>query len=45
MIDAGIHPDNILIMDKSIDPLPDPFMITVAVAVVSGEFLVKRLDC
>jgi DNA polymerase V len=45
MIDAGIHPGDILIVDKSLDPSPNNFMITVAVAVavVGGEFLVKRL--
>ena len=30
-------------MDQSIDLLPNPFMITVAVAVVGGDFLVKML--
>ncbi len=39
MIDAGIHYGDILIVDKSIDPLPD----NIVIAVVGGEFLVKRL--
>jgi DNA polymerase V len=39
MIDAGIHPGDILIVDKSIDPLPN----NIVIAVVGGEFLVKRL--
>lgn len=39
MIDAGIHPGDILIVDKSIEPLPN----NIVIAVVDGEFLVKRL--
>lgn len=39
MINPGIHPGDILIVDKSIDPLPN----NIVVAVVDGEFLVKRL--
>ena len=39
MVDAGIHPGDILIVDKSIDPLPN----NIVIAVVDGEFLVKRL--
>jgi len=39
MIDAGIHLGDILIVFKSIDPLPN----NVVIAVVGGEFLVKRL--
>ncbi len=39
MIDAGIHPGDILIVDKSLDPLPN----NIVIAVVGGEFLVKRL--
>ena len=39
MIDAGIHPGDILIVNKSIDPLPN----NIVIAVVGGEFLVKRL--
>lgn len=39
MIDAGIHDGNVAIVDRSIDPQPGH----VVVAVVDGEFLVKRL--
>lgn len=39
MVNAGIHPGDILIVDKSIDPLPN----NIVIAVVDGEFLVKRL--
>lgn len=39
MLNAGIHPGDILIVDKSIDPLPS----NIAIAVVDGKFLVKRL--
>ncbi len=39
MINAGIHPGDILILDKSIDPLPN----NIVIAVIDGEFLVKRL--
>ncbi len=39
MIGAGIHPGDILIVDKSIDPLPN----NIVIAVIGGEFLVKRL--
>ena len=38
MLDAGIHPGDILIVDKSLEAEPD----TVVVAIVDGEFLVKR---
>ncbi len=38
MIDAGIHPGDILIVDKSLDPQPN----SVVVAAINGEFLVKR---
>ena len=38
MIDAGIHPGDLLVVDKSIDPLPN----NIVIAVVDGEFLVKR---
>jgi SOS-response transcriptional repressor LexA len=44
MIDAGIHPGDILILYKPLDPVPNNIMIAVAVAVVGGEFLVKTLD-
>ncbi len=39
MVNAGIHPGDILIVDKSIDPLPN----NIVIAVMDGEFLVKRL--
>ena len=39
MINAGIHPGDILIVDKSIDPAPN----NIVIAVIDGEFLVKRL--
>jgi len=39
MVNAGIHPGDILIVDKSIDPLPN----NIVIAVVDGDFLVKRL--
>lgn len=39
MLNAGIHPGDILIVDKSLDPL----LNNVVIAVVGGEFLVKRL--
>jgi DNA polymerase V len=39
MVDAGIHPDDILIVDKSLEPQPN----NVVIAVINGEFLVKRL--
>jgi len=39
MIDARIYPGDMLIVDKSIDPLPN----NIVIAVVGGEFLVKRL--
>ena len=40
MLNAGIHPGDNLIVDKSIDPLPS----NIVIAVVGGEFLVKRLS-
>ena len=39
MINAGIHPGDILIVDKSIDPMPN----NIVIAVEDGKFLVKRL--
>ncbi len=39
MVNAGIHPGDILVVDKSIDPLPN----NIVIAVVDGEFLVKRI--
>jgi DNA polymerase V len=39
MLNLGLHPGDILIVDKSIAPLPN----NIVIAVVDGEFLVKRL--
>jgi len=39
MIDAGINPDDILIVDRAVDPVHNKIVI----AVLDGEFLVKRL--
>ena len=39
MIDAGIYPDDILIVDKSIDPVHGK----VVIAAIDGELTVKRL--
>lgn len=39
MINAGIHPGDILIVDKSLDPRPN----NIVIASIDGEFLVKRL--
>lgn len=38
MLNAGIHPGDILIVDKSLDPRPN----NIVIAVINGEFLVKR---
>ena len=38
MIDAGIRPGDILIVDRALDPAPG----SIVVAAVDGEFLVKR---
>lgn len=40
MIDAGIHPDDILIVDKALEPRPG----NIVIAVVDGEFTVKRFE-
>ena len=40
MIDAGIYPDDILIVDRSLEPAHGKIVI----AVVNGELTVKRLD-
>ncbi len=40
MIDAGIHPGDILIVDRSLDPAPG----SVVIAVIDGEFTVKRFQ-
>ena len=39
MINAGIHPDDILIVDRALEPAHKK----IVVAVVDGEFTVKRL--
>lgn len=39
MINAGIHPDDILIVDRSLEPVHNKIVI----AVVEGELTVKRL--
>jgi DNA polymerase V len=39
MINAGIHPDDILIVDRSLEPVHNRIVI----AVVEGELTVKRL--
>jgi len=39
MLNAGIHPGDILIVDKSLDPRPN----NIVIASIDGEFLVKRL--
>ncbi|MGB0935458.1 MAG: LexA family protein [Alphaproteobacteria bacterium] len=39
MIGAGIHPDDLLIVDRSISPTPGRIVI----AVINGELTVKRL--
>ncbi len=39
MLDAGIHPDDILIVDKSIEPIHGKIVI----AAIDGELTVKRL--
>jgi DNA polymerase V len=41
MIDAGIHPGDILIVDRAVEPRPG----SVVIAVVDGEFTVKRYHC
>lgn len=39
MINAGIHPDDILIVDRSLEPVNNK----VVIAVLNGELTVKRL--
>ncbi|HVN71912.1 MAG TPA: translesion error-prone DNA polymerase V autoproteolytic subunit [Desulfomonilia bacterium] len=41
MIEAGIHPGDILIVDKAIEPRPG----SIVIAVLDGEFTVKRYHC
>ncbi|MGZ5055097.1 MAG: LexA family protein [Methylobacter sp.] len=40
MIGAGIHPNDILIVDRSIEPVPGKIVI----CALNGELTVKRLD-
>lgn len=40
MINAGIHPNDILVVDRSIDPQNN----SIVIAVVNGELTVKRLQ-
>ncbi|HDP24837.1 MAG TPA: translesion error-prone DNA polymerase V autoproteolytic subunit [Deltaproteobacteria bacterium] len=40
MIQAGIHPGDILIVDRALEPLPG----SIVVAVLDGEFTVKRFQ-
>ena len=40
MIDAGIHPDDILVVDKSREPSDG----CIAICYLNGEFTVKELD-
>ncbi|HDQ44808.1 MAG TPA: translesion error-prone DNA polymerase V autoproteolytic subunit [bacterium] len=39
MIDAGIFPGDLLIVDRAVEPYPD----AIVVAVLDGEFTVKRI--
>lgn len=39
MLGAGIHPDDILVVDRSIDPVPGKIVI----CALNGELVVKRL--
>ncbi len=41
MIGAGIHPDDILIVDRALEPRSG----NIVIAVVEGEFTVKRYSC
>jgi len=41
MIDAGIHPGDILIVDKAVEAKPG----SIVIAVIDGEFTVKRYHC
>jgi DNA polymerase V len=40
MLGAGIHPNDILVVDRSIDPVPGHIVI----CALNGELTVKRLD-
>lgn len=41
MIEAGIHPGDILIVDRALEPRSG----SIVIAVVEGEFTVKRYSC
>jgi DNA polymerase V len=41
MLGAGIHPNDILVVDKSITPIPGKIVI----CALNGELTVKRLEC
>jgi len=41
MLGAGIHPNDILVVDRSIEPAPGKIVI----CALNGELTVKRLDC
>ena len=41
MIEAGIRPGDILIVDKALDPRPG----NIVIAVIDGDFTVKRYHC
>jgi DNA polymerase V len=41
MLGAGIHPNDILVVDRSIEPVPG----RIVVCALNGELTVKRLDC
>jgi DNA polymerase V len=41
MLGAGIHPNDILVVDRSIVPVPGK----IVVCALNGELTVKRLDC
>lgn len=41
MLGAGIHPNDVLVVDRSIEPVPGK----IVVCALNGELTVKRLDC
>lgn len=41
MLGAGIHPNDILVVDRSIEPTPGKIVI----CALNGELTVKRLEC
>jgi DNA polymerase V len=40
MLGAGIHPNDVLVVDRSIDPVPGKIVI----CALNGELTVKRLE-